>query len=210
MYREQGVDAPGRLLAHFLPDEYVEKAAARGARRSDAEPYFLYVGRMDAVKGVETLARHFAEGQSPAPLYLAGGGPLEATLRRRFDANPAIRFLGSHGQDELGSLYRDALALILPSAGYEVFGQVVLEGFAHATPAIVTEVGGARELVEASGAGYVYGSDRELAEALEGVAGDPELRDRLGGAGRDYVHREHGEDDYVRRYERLVRELGER
>jgi len=210
VYREQGIDAPGRVLAHFLPDEYLEKAAARGPRRSDAEPYFLYVGRMDAVKGVEALVRHFAEHKPPAPLYLAGGGPLQAKLERRFGADPAIRFLGSRGQDELGSLYRDALALILPSAGYEVFGLVVLEAFAHATPAIVTEVGGARELVETSGAGTVYGSDGELAEALEGIAGDPGRRARLGSAGREYVHREHREDDYVERYEHLIRELRER
>ena len=210
MYEAQGVRGPGRVLHHFLPDEYLEAAAARGDRRPEAQPYFLYVGRLAAVKGVGPLLEYFARGTSPAPLYLAGDGPLEGALKRRYRDHPAIRFLGRQSQEDLGPLYRDALALILPSAGYEIYGQVVLESFAHGTLAVVTDVAGASEFIEASGAGHVYRSDDDLASALSTLAGDSGLRNASGRQGRDYLGREHGEAQYVDRYEALIRERRDR
>jgi len=194
-------------MHHFLPDEYIVAADSRGDRPDNVEPFYLYVGRMEAVKGVEPLVRHFAECPCPAPLYLVGDGPLEDPLRKRYEKNPSIRFLGRRSQDEVSELYRDALALILPSAGYEVLGLVVLEAFAHATPAIVTGVGGARELIAASGAGYVYDTEAELDEALGQIAADPALRSELGRRGRGYVSEAHDEGSYVHRYEQLIQEM---
>ena len=196
------------MLHHFLPDEYVRRAEAAGERRSRTDPVFLYVGRLDAVKGVDELVRQFAEGSFPAPLRLVGEGPLSDPLRREYGGHAAVDFLGRRAPDDLHELYRDALALILPSAGYEVFGLVVLEAFAHGTPAIVTEVGGARELVEASGAGFVYGSGQRLAEALSRLA-EASRRDELGRKGRQYVREHHAEEDYVDRYEQIVAEVGQ-
>jgi glycosyltransferase involved in cell wall biosynthesis len=207
VYDAHGVRRPGHVLYHFLPDEYIAAAAARGRRRHDADAYFLYVGRMAPVKGVEPLVRHFAERPTPAPLWLAGDGPLEGSLRRAYEGHPRVRFIGRKSQQELGHLYRDAMALILPSTGYEIYGQVVLEAFAHATPAIVTDVAGASELVEQSGGGRVYGSDEALDEALQALAGDVSLRDALGRQGQDHVRLEHGESHYVDRYESLIGNL---
>jgi len=107
----------------------------------------------------------------------------------------------------VSTLYRDALALILPSAGYEVLGLVVLEAFAHATPAIVTGVGGAKELIAASGAGFVCDTEAELDEALGQLAADPALRSELGRRGRRYLSESHDEGSYMRRYEQLTQEL---
>ncbi len=206
VYDAHGVGRPGHVLYHFLPDEYISAAAGRG-RRQDAEPYFLYVGRMAPVKGVEPLVRHFADRPAPAPLWLAGDGPLEGALRRSYQGHPRVRFLGRKSQQELGDLYRDATALILPSTGYEIYGQVVLEAFAHGTPAIVTEVAGASELVTLSGGGRVYKTAEALDLALQELAGDRSLRDALGRQGQDHVRLEHGESHYVDRYERLIGDL---
>jgi glycosyltransferase involved in cell wall biosynthesis len=84
---------------------------------------------------------------------------------------------------------------------------VVLEAFAHGTPAVVTAVGGAKELIEASGAGFVYESSAELDRALTVLANDAAIRADLGRAARVYVGEAHTEAGYVRRYEQLVQEL---
>lgn len=210
VYEEQGIRRRSRVLHHFLPDAYVESAASRGARRADVPPYFLYVGRLAAVKGVDRLLDHFATRAVPAPLYLAGDGPLEESLRRRYGGHAAIRFLGRLSQEELGPLYRDAVALILPSTGYEIYGQVVLEAFAHRTPAIVTDRTGAREFIDASGAGRVYRSGGELTAALAAFASDPSMRDDDGARGREHIEREHREAQYVERYLDLIREARSR
>ncbi len=207
VHRRHGIDRPGLVINHFLPDEYIADAESRGDRPDDVEPYYLYVGRLEPVKGVEALVRYFAEHPCPAPLYLAGDGSLEGPLKEKYGQNPSFRFLGRLGQEEVGMLYRDALALILPSAGYEVLGLVVLEAFAHSTPAIVAGIAGATELIAASGAGYSYNSEAELGEALTQLATDPDLRSELGRKGHDYLSGAHGEGSYMHRYEQLVEDL---
>jgi len=173
-HREHGVRAPGVVLPHFLPDEYVAAADALGTRSDGAEPFFLYVGRLEPVKGVRELLDAHARSAVDVPLWIAGEGTEGPGLRRDYEGHPRVRFLGQCAEAQLGRLYRDALALILPSRGYEVFGLVVAEAFAHGAPAIVSAVGGAAELVESSGGGVVYGSRDELVSALLGFATERE------------------------------------
>lgn len=206
VYRDHGVDRPATVLPHFLPDALLASARARGDRDPAAPPYFLYVGRLDAVKGIEALLRVCSE--RGLPLRVAGDGPLAGPLRSGYASADSIEFLGQLDESALGRLYRDAIALILPSAGLEVFGQVVLEAFAHATPALVTPVGGARELVEASRAGFVYGSDEELGDLMQRLAGDAAERASLARRAAAYVRQHHREGDYIERYEELVGSRG--
>jgi len=208
VYEAQGITRPGRVLPHFLQDEYFDRAGAAGARDRSAEPYFLYVGRLDAVKGIAHLLAHFAARPALPLLRIAGDGPLGPGLRAEYARQPGIEFLGTCRQDELSPLYRDAIALILPSVGYEIFGQVVLEAIAHGTPAVVSATCGAAGMVAAAGAGFAYQTSAELDEALHRLAGDTALRDELGSRGREYARREHREDAYIDRYEALVTELG--
>lgn len=205
-YRAHGLDRTGVLLPHFLPARELRAAAGRGRRSPDTEPYFLYVGRLDGVKGVDHLLAAWADRDGGPELRIAGDGPLAEPLRRRYAGHPLVRFLGVRSGDELGELYRDAIALILPSAGYETFGQVVAEAFVHATPSLVTETGGGRELVEAAGAGVVYRTDAELHETIDRLAGNTALRDELGRRGRSFVAESLSEERYLERYERLVAE----
>jgi glycosyltransferase involved in cell wall biosynthesis len=205
VYRELGIDRPGIVLPHFLPDRYLRDAAGRGERDAGAPDYCLYVGRLDAVKGLQYVLPSFAGGDAQMPLWIAGAGPQGDELRRRYGDSPNVRFLGHLGGERLGALYRDAAAVILPSAGLETFGQVILEAFAHGTPAITSGTGGGRELVEAGGAGFTYDSKPALLRALEQVA-DPAVRDRLGGRAKDYIGRAHAESAYLDRYESLIEE----
>jgi len=204
VYQQQGLPLRGEVLHHFLPSDYLRRAADLGARSADSRPYFLYVGRLDAVKGIDRLLAQFAASDLPAPLCVVGDGPLGPELRGRYQDDVRIRFLGTCTPDQLGPLYRDALALILPSAGYEIFGLVVAEAFAHGTPAVVSAACGAGELVLEARAGSVFGSAPELDRALTQIAADPGERDAMGGRGRHYVTDRLNEERYLDRYEELV------
>lgn len=208
-YRRQGLAMPGEVLHHFLPEAYLRRAGELGARRPDVEPYFLYVGRLDAVKGVDRLLEHFVGSERPARLLVVGDGPLGPELRARYGDHPSIGMLGTLAPGDLGSLYRDALALILPSAGHEIFGLVVAEALAHGTPAIVSHLCGAAEVVEQSGAGAVFASPAQLDDALERIVRDPAARDAMGRRGQEFAVDRLGESAYLDRYERLVEEVRE-
>jgi glycosyltransferase involved in cell wall biosynthesis len=164
-------------LGHFVP-EGVSTAGARHER-----PYFLYAGRLESIKGVETLLEPFRERPSE-DLLIAGVGAREAALRRAAADMPNVRFLGWRGPEELDNLYRGALAVLVPTLGHESFGLVAVEAFARGTPAIVRAFGALGELAEESGAALTFRTDDELRSALARIAGDADLRRVLSERGR--------------------------
>lgn len=168
--------------------------------------YFLYVGRVTASKGIARLLKEFAE-LSQYDLLIVGDGDLLATLQREYAGYPHIQFLGLLPQEQLGSLYRNAIALVLPSLAPEVFPLTVLEAFAHGTPAIVRNAGGSREAVDKTGGGMVYDSRQELQHALALLTKDSRLRETLGQRARVGYTQFYTQAIYVSQYLNLVKDI---
>jgi glycosyltransferase involved in cell wall biosynthesis len=167
-------------------------------RRGD-RPRFLFVGRLVAAKGIVPLLEEFA--LLPAyDLHVIGDGELRGKLESRFAAYPNVRFLGHVPQSELIPAYQEATALIFPSLVPETFGLTIVEAFACATPAIVHDVGGSRELVDETGGGFVYRTREELRAALSRLATDGDLRERLGHRARESFLRLYTPQRHLKRY----------
>jgi glycosyltransferase involved in cell wall biosynthesis len=140
----------------------------------EAEPLeVLYAGRLSAEKGVLELVGA-AQGLN---LVVAGDGPLRPQV-------PGARGFVRH--DELQGLYARAAVVACPSRR-EGFGVACLEAMAHARPVVATGVGGLRDLVVDGETGLVVPprDPAALRAALERLLADPELRRRLGSAGRE-------------------------
>ena len=131
-HAEFGFERPMTVMPSFLPDAPVEAAAAPAV---PGRPYFLFVGRLERIKGLHDVIPAFDDA-SPADLLVAGAGTDEPALRALAAGRPRVHFLGEQTADRLGALYRGARALIAPSVGYEVFPLVVLEAFQQGTPVI--------------------------------------------------------------------------
>jgi glycosyltransferase involved in cell wall biosynthesis len=160
------------LFSTLDPGEPPEFVAA-------TRPRFVFVGRVTASKGVEPMLKTFA-GLDDVELQVIGDGDLLAQLQQQYAECSNIHFMGAVRQSELIRLYQGATALILPSLAPETFGLTVVEAFACGTPAIVRSAGGNRELIDSTGAGFVYSSDTELEQAVSKLAGDVAMRDALG------------------------------
>lgn len=145
---------------------------------------FVYVGRVTASKGVVPLLKLFARLQSVS-LQLIGDGDLLGPLKSEYAHCSNIEFTSAVEQNELVRHYRGACALILPSLAPETFGLTVVEAFACGTPALVRQAGGSCELIETTGAGFVYRDDDELEKYLHRIADDHELRSDLGRKARE-------------------------
>jgi glycosyltransferase involved in cell wall biosynthesis len=145
-------------------------------------PYFLFVGRLEIIKGLQTLIDLW-EQVPEYDLLVAGTGSYAAELRRRAAANPRIKFLGAIPQRELGALYYHALACLVPSLTFETFGIIIVEAFARKTPAIVRDLGALPEVIEDSGGGFVYRTDGELLDYIRKLGAARELRADLGNKG---------------------------
>jgi glycosyltransferase involved in cell wall biosynthesis len=149
--------------------------AAVAALRERYGPYFLYVGALEPRKALDALvAAH--EGLAPA-LVLAGEGRLAGEL-----TGAGVHLTGRVDRAQKAALYAGALAVVLPS-WWEGYGYPPLEGFAHGTPAIVSDIPPLRETA-GDGARYVPPGDvGALRAAMEALAGDGELRQRLADGG---------------------------
>jgi glycosyltransferase involved in cell wall biosynthesis len=185
---EAGVTRPISVLPYFVP-EPVPASPKPAPAGEGGRPYFLFVGRLVKLKGVDTLIDAFRR-YPEADLIVAGDGEERDPLVRHARGLPNVIFAGAMDQAQLAALYRDAVALIMPSIGYEVFGIVLIEAFAHKTPVIVRRLGGMPEAVEDSGGGLMFASEDELLAAMRRLQASPALRDELGEKGyRGYLSR---------------------
>lgn len=200
-HRERGFDAPMALLEHPGPHP-----APLAERVSGSPPYFLYVGRLEFLKGVHTLIPLF-QRHPELQLCIVGKGTQEEHLRQLIGSSSNIRLLGWSNQTELPSLYRNAVAVLVPSLCYEVLSLVPLEAFQQATPVIAHDIGSLHELVMASGGGLLYRTEDVLWQAIDSLRRDPALRDNLGEKGyRSYLSRWTPEV-HTSRYLTLVEQL---
>ena len=180
MHADRGFAQPVAHLPYFI--DHADSDWQQPGPRPQERPYFLFVGRLERIKGLQTLIPLWSR-DSACDLLVAGTGAYETELRALAAGNPRIRFLGGLPQRELGALYYHALACIVPSITFETFGMIIIEAFARKTPVIVRDLGALPEVVQDSGGGFTYRTDDELRAAIERVTHEPELRTELGEKG---------------------------
>jgi len=176
-HREFGFPREMAVLPYFLPEE---AAQAPGTDRvpPHVRPYFLFVGRLERIKGLDTIIPVFAQYQE-ADLLVVGAGTEEAALRSLAAGNPRVRFVGHVPNDQLGRYYRHAIATIVPSAGFETFGIVLIEAFRSGSPVIARGIGPFPEIIEESGGGELFGDDQQLLSSMQRLQQNPAYRERL-------------------------------
>lgn len=182
IHQERGLDIPTVQIPMFIPDTFAISEDHPTERvltgRTERRPYFLYVGRLEKLKGVHTIIpefRHFPD----ADLLVAGSGSFENELQHLASEIPNVRFLGQLRHSELVDRYRHAAALIVPSLCYETFGQIVMEAFSLHTPVIARDIGAIGELVGESGGGLLFKSETELPDLLRLIVSEPDTRNEL-------------------------------
>jgi glycogen synthase len=145
----------------------------------------LYVGRLTAKKGVDTLLRALAylPPQTTLACYGRGGGRDRERLSALADAlgvTERVTF-GSLERDELAARYEAADALVFPSEWEEPFGLVPIEAMACGTPVVATGVGGSGEVLRDGYNCVLFpaGDAAALAAAVSRLHTDRELRQRV-------------------------------
>jgi len=205
-HQRRGLDLPFVRLRSFLPSqpEAAESAEQEGGvDRPPDQTYFLYVGRLEELKGVQTLIPLFRR-YTKAQLWIAGTGSYEPHLRKMAGDCPNIRFLGHTPYEQMHGLYRNARAVIIPSLFYEISPLVALEAAAHGTPFIARNRGGMSEIAEETGGGIVYDTEEELALAVDRLCSDRSLRDQLGRRGNAAAQHEWSAENHIGEYLALI------
>jgi glycosyltransferase involved in cell wall biosynthesis len=200
MHGERGFRRPFEVLPLFVEQDGRDH---RAGPRPHERPYFLFVGRLERLKGVETLIRVSRSGPD-VDLLIAGTGADESRLKALAADNPRVHFLGAVAQPSLGPLYAHAIATCIPSLTYEIFPTVALESLARGTPVIAHDLGGLPEIVEDSGGGIVYRTDEALAAAMRRLIDEPALRREMGDNGARAVTERWSREAHLARYLSLI------
>ncbi len=154
----------------------------------------LSVGRLAAEKGHVILVRAMAELLKDRPnarLAIAGEGPERSGIEQAArELQIADRVILCGFVRDLAPLYRLADMAVQPSLpGYESFSNAALEELSFGLPVIASTAGGFAELIRDGEDGLLVpqGQVGPLAGAMRRLAGDRELRLRLGGAAKAKV-----------------------
>jgi phosphatidylinositol alpha-1,6-mannosyltransferase len=190
---------PGVDSVRFNPA--VDGAAVRARHGLSDRPVVVCVSRLVARKGQDALIRALPLIRAGAPgaaLLLVGTGPYERTLRHLAASEGVERdvvFAGKVSEPDLPAHYAAGDVFAMPcrtrrrGLDVEGLGIVYLEASATGLAVVAGDSGGAPDAVLANETGYVVdGRDQQaIAERLVALLGDPDLRARLGRAGRAWV-----------------------
>ena len=181
---------PGVDLELFAVTDYLESRAALGWDERDRVA--LFVGRIDPIKGLDTLVDAIPAVTNPRARFVFVGGDLdqdggpEGPLREIVEATEALGvgdrclFVGSMPQNALPTHYSAADVVVVPSR-YESFGLVAVEAMATGTPVIASRVGGLAFTIEDGVTGVLVkqGDAAALAEAIDDLLTDDIGREEM-------------------------------
>lgn len=185
----------------------------RPVRRDEAGPLTIVcTARLEPVKNHGMLfdaVRLLRERGVPVKLWLIGDGEMRDEYGTRCAGQgigDAVEFLGY--RDDVPSLLERAHVSVLTSVK-EGIPRALLESMAMQLPVVATRVVGTDETVRDGETGFLVELDDSatLADRLEQLHRDPELRARMGARARQVVEAEFDEDAIVRSLASHYRQL---
>ncbi|GMV08371.1 MAG: hypothetical protein AMXMBFR55_01050 [Gemmatimonadota bacterium] len=171
----------------------------------------LFVGRLNAQKGVALLLDAIARMRRQVAFDLVGDGPDAAPLKAQaaqLGIADRLTWHGARPQTELPAFYQRASALVVPSLE-EGLGLVAVEGQLCEAPIVAFDSGGITDIITHGETGLLApaGDVDALAAALDRLFDDPELRFALGRAGRMSALGDFAPESAARRYATLYRSI---
>lgn len=186
-------------VARTVPGDYaiipngIDFTALAASGEERAANRLLFIGRAEPRKGLAVLLDAFSRLAPAVQLDLAGVSAEEldkAEPALSEDVALRVHPLGFVDAAHRARRLARAAVLCVPSLQGESFGIVLVEGMAAGTPVVASDVAGYGAILP-EGAGRLVppGDASALAQALEELLADAELRAELGRAGREEARR---------------------
>ncbi len=169
-------------------------------------PRLLYVGRISREKRLDFLVEAFQRVRKRHPdasLILTGSGPILQELEER--DHPGVFLIGRQDLRALPNIYSGSDLFVFPSLT-DTFGMAVLEAQACGLPAVVSDVGGPKELVIDEKTGWIVRQQevepwaKALNRILDQLAADPNSFMEIREAARERVLKDHDWETVLAKY----------
>lgn len=201
------------LNSVHIPPRVDRRSLRRAYDIPDERPVIACACRAAEYKGVQYLLRAFDAlvprlTSRPVLVYF-GDGPYMDELRALRETLPArgdMIFAGYRPQ--AADLLGGADLCVVPSVWAEAFGLAALEPAARGVPVVATRTGGIPEVVTHGETGLLVppGDTGALADAMERLLTDPELRASMGRRGRQRAEERFAREDQIRTLTALFRD----
>ena len=186
-------------MSHFTPDP--PPPSKKGWQPNT----FLFVGRLERIKGLHTLIPLFRESPQMR-LLVAGDGSQMHRLKAMAGNSPNIEFLGHVAGRALDRLYDQSGAVVMPSLSYEISPGVIMEAYARRTPVIAHEIGSIPEFLDSGG--LLYTTESQLKAHIENLSSNVELICELGEKGYRHYRDNWTKEGYLRHYFNIIDKAG--
>ncbi len=204
-HREFGFPYDMEVVPYFLEGE---AGAPAPTESPHSRPYFLFVGRLEKIKGLDDVIPLF-RGPGDSDLLIAGDGEYAAELRAQAAGCDRVKFLGWVGLEDLRRYYEHAQALIVPSVCFETFGIIIIEAFRQGTPVIARRIGPFPEIID-QGGGFLFETAADLTLAMRRLVDEPGLRAVVSEQARRAFAEHWHERVVIARYLDVVRKVAAR
>ena len=153
------------------------------------EKYVLYIGRLENIKGVQTLID--AVKDTDINLKIIGTGEEEEELKKISIGYDNIEFLGFRNKNDVFKLTMEALFIVCPSICYENLPFSIIESFLFSKPVIGAEIGGIPELIIDGKTGLLFeaGNAAHLCEKMNYLWNNENIVANFGKAAREHVYK---------------------
>jgi glycosyltransferase involved in cell wall biosynthesis len=180
------------------------------------ENLVLFVGRVCREKGIFTLLKAISSLKTSVKLAIIGpqncdqqqfDNMLELIKKENEKGKHRITYLGAKNREEIIEWYRKASLLVLPSQR-EGLPMVILESLACETPVVATSVGGIPEIFSHNECGILVppNSPLKLAEAIQFLLDNKDIRTKFGKKGRIMVIEKYSMDKVVEKLCKIYNE----
>ncbi len=189
-------------LVHYVPNPV---SVPKQVPPLSDKPASLIVAasRLVALKGIDVLLRAVSQAQGHDPhLWICGDGPergkLEA-LAKELSLGERVKFLGICSPEDTIRYLANADVVAQPNLGPETFGMAAAEASALGRPVLASDIPALNEILVKDETAILTppGSVEALAAGLTKLLGSPELREKLGAAGRKRIAAEYTSETHL-------------
>jgi glycosyltransferase involved in cell wall biosynthesis len=198
-----------QTIHHGLPP----RESSRERRATSNAPTFVFLGRLVSTKGAELLieaAEILKNRHREFQVKIIGDGPARQELEklvRELEVQNYVRFLGYIPSEGLQEMIEEAIAVIMPSLGGEVFGLVAAENMQKGKLVIASDIGALSEVLGDAGMTFTTGDAQDLARCMLSIIEEPSSADVIGQKAIRRIAQFFGADQMVREHMRVYREI---
>lgn len=161
---EQDLSSKTAIIPNFIENPHF----IVGDTPREAEPSWVYVGRLSPEKGVRQMVQNWPDH---IPLRIFGSGPLEKELIAA-GGRKAITFMGAKPREEVLMELRKATGLVFPSVWTELAPLSFLEALSVGLPVIAKSGNAAAVEILTSNCGHVFDDFSEIEDAINKTRND--------------------------------------